>query len=453
MNYIDQVNVGGTSYTAGLPNVYINEKGNLNIETSATIGNTPANKGKINIEATSDIQFKPGDDVIFYSHHRAEDKRDEVAVKVTDGDDVPVKLQVNAAELLLTTKDKPANNNPDVLDISINSNTNTRGYLKVRAQAIDLRCEKHGGVALQPKGYDGEGHMNKIKFEHGGGDGLEFGTFNTEKTSLFTDEYRFNKDGVWKMATRETIPSGKTIRDEGAVPVGKQATAALKYVKQDDDFYDIIDSTDAQCTTENIIKTANAFNYGKSRHTKITNKGNIEIATEDTYIVVIESEPESPAVATEISTISTEIAGLTVAEGDVFNAGDFDSDALPVENTVYTNGTQFFSFTKQAAPSINIESGNALKLSGILNFGSNFNFGETDEGIEFQYKLTKKNAEKDCGVLKVVGVNNHASNNLTVDGVTIAPGQTGTIAQCSVLDIIKLVNYMKTNNQGPWSQL
>ena len=55
MNYIDQVNVGGTSYTAGLPNVYINEKGNLNIETSATIGNTPANKGKINIEATSDI--------------------------------------------------------------------------------------------------------------------------------------------------------------------------------------------------------------------------------------------------------------------------------------------------------------------------------------------------------------------------------------------------------------
>jgi len=23
-----------------------------------------------------------------------------------------------------------------------------RGYLKVRAQAIDLRCEKHGGIAL-----------------------------------------------------------------------------------------------------------------------------------------------------------------------------------------------------------------------------------------------------------------------------------------------------------------
>jgi hypothetical protein len=51
----------------------------------------------------------------------------------------------------------------------------------------------------------------------------------------------------------------------------------------------------------------------------------------------------------------------------------------------------------------------------------------------------------------VIGVNNHASNNLTVEGVTIAPGESNTITQCSILDIIKLVNYMKTNNQGPWA--
>lgn len=92
-----------------------------------------------------------------------------------------------------------------------------------------------------------------------------------------------------------------------------------------------------------------------------------------------------------------------------------------------------------------------MKLGGILDFGSSFNFGETDNGIEVQYKLTKKNATKDCGVLKVVGVNNHATNSLTVEGVTIAPGQTDVIAQCSILDIIKLVNYMKTNNEGPWA--
>ena len=90
MNYIDQVNVGGTAYAAGLPNIYINSKGNFNIETSAEIGNT--SKGKINIESIND--------------------------------------------------------KPDVLDVTINSNTGTRGYLKVRAQAIDLRCEKHGGIAL-----------------------------------------------------------------------------------------------------------------------------------------------------------------------------------------------------------------------------------------------------------------------------------------------------------------
>lgn len=289
--------------------------------------------------------------------------------------------------------------------------------------------------------------MNKIKFEHGGGDGLEFGTFNTEKTSLFTDEYRFNREGVWKMATRETTPSGKTIRDEGAVPVGKPNTADLKYVKQEDDFYDIIAQDDEQCTTKDIIKTAYAMNGGKDRHTKITNKGAIEIATNTTYSVVIESESVE---AVNINTISTEIAGLTsVAEGQIFNDGDFES--IPISQVIYTNGTQYFSFTEIPAPSIKIDSGAELKLGGILDFGSSFNFGETDGGIEVQYKLTKKNNTKDCGVIKVVGVNNHTSNNLTVEGVTIAPGQTGTIAQCSLLDVIKLVNYMKTNNEGPWA--
>ena len=192
------------------------------------------------------------------------------------------------------------------------------------------------------------------------------------------------------------------------------------------------------------------MNGGKDRHTKITNKGAIEIATNATYTIVIEEAPVEPAVATEVNTISTKIAGLdSVAAGDIFNDGDFI--ALPAASTVYTNGTQYFSFTEVAAPAIKIESGSELKLGGILDFGSSFNFGETDNGIEVQYKLTKKNATKDCGVLKVIGVNNHATNNLTVDGVTIAPGQTDVIAQCSLLDIIKLVNFMKNNNQGPWA--
>jgi hypothetical protein len=193
-------------------------KHNLTIATTAAdqyIKNGETKGGKINIEPISDLQIKSGDDIILCSHHR--ENPTEVSVKVHDGEDHPVKLQVNTADIVLTTKDKSLTKqkdengddtstalytDPNVLNVTVNSAKNTRGYLKVRAQAIDLRCEEHGGIALQPKGRDGDDNMNKIKFEHGGGDGLEFGTFNAEKTSIFTDEYRFNKSGVWKMATR-----------------------------------------------------------------------------------------------------------------------------------------------------------------------------------------------------------------------------------------------------------
>ena len=482
---VDAINNGAASGGAIDTNgvISVSSKGNVTVSSNKNVNVEPAWSNNVSGYSGNygDVAIKPGDDIQFCSHHREPKKRDKVVIKNLDGSDNPVKLEVHTGELTLSTKGKAATrkkNNTTGEDISnqalfdkagddkvmdvrivtgvtLDENTNNerdeRGYLKVRAQAIDLRCEKHGGIALQPKGYDGVGNMNKIKFEHGGGDGLEFGTFNTDKTSIFTNEYRFNREGIWKMATRETEASGKTILDEreGGLQ-GLPATAALQYVKQADDFYDIISNDDEQCTTKDIIKTAFAMNGGKDRHTKITNKGAIEIATNPTYTITIEEAPVEPATATAISTISTKIASLdSVAAGDVFNEGDFT--ALPVAATVYTNGTQYFSFTEVAAPSIKIESGAELKLGGILDFGSSFNFGETDNGVEFQYKLTKKNAEKDCGIVKVVGVNNHATNNLTVEGVTIAPGQTATIAQCSMLDIIKLVNYMKTNNQGPWA--
>lgn len=482
---VDAINNGAASGGAIDTNgvISVSSKGNVTVSSNKNVNVEPAWSNNVSGYSGNygDVAIKPGDDIQFCSHHREPKKRDKVVIKNLDGSDNPVKLEVHTGELTLSTKGKAATrkkNNTTGEDISnqalfdktgddkvmdvrivtgvtLDENTNNerdeRGYLKVRAQAIDLRCEKHGGIALQPKGYDGVGNMNKIKFEHGGGDGLEFGTFNTDKTSIFTNEYRFNREGVWKMATRETQASGKTILDEreGGLQ-GLPATAALQYVKQADDFYDIISNDDEQCTTKDIIKTAFAMNGGKDRHTKITNKGAIEIATNPTYTITIEEAPVEPATATEISTISTKIASLdSVAAGDVFNEGDFTT--LPVAATVYTNGTQYFSFTEVAAPSIKIESGAELKLGGILDFGSSFNFGETDNGIEFQYKLTKKDAEKDCGIVKVVGVNNHATNDLTVEGVTIAPGQTATIAQCSMLDIIKLVNYMKTNNQGPWA--
>ena len=268
VNNIPSGGGGGGSDTSSY--MYVNDKGNLSIET--TINNTPANKkGKINIESRDDIQIKPGDDFIVTSSHRDVSNRDEVSMKIHDGNDHPIKLQLNAANIVLTTKDKeltktkssetgedtstPAYDDPEVMNVTVNSDKNTRGYLKVRAQAIDLRSETHGGIALQPKGFDSDDNMNKIKFEHGGGDGLEFGTFNTEKSSLFTGEYRFNKNGEIYLATRQTEPSGKT-DDTGIfdnTPSGKTATNAYKYVKQADDFYDVIDSNDPHCTWGDIV--------------------------------------------------------------------------------------------------------------------------------------------------------------------------------------------------------
>lgn len=216
-------------------NTTLTSENNINIEPRESVEST---KG-------GNISFKPGDDIEFCSHHRLAANQDEVSMKVINGDDKPVKLQLNAASMTLTTKDKTGNDS-NVFDINVNSGKNTKGYLKVRAQAIDLRCEDHGGIAIQPKGTDGQGHMNKIKFEHGGGDGLEFGTFNTEHTSLFTGDYRFNKDGVIRLATRTTVASDKVdVTDP---------TTAYKYVKAADDFYDNIDANDPTCTWEDIVK-------------------------------------------------------------------------------------------------------------------------------------------------------------------------------------------------------
>ena len=216
---------------------------NINIEPRESVGET---KG-------GNISFKPGDDIEFCSHHRVTNSQDEVTMKVIDGDDNPVKLQLNAASMVLTTKDKTGDD-AAVMDITVNSAKNTRGYLKLRAKAIDLRSESNGGIALQPKGYDGNPtpHMNKIKFEHGGGDGLEFGTFNTEKSSLFTDEYRFKKSGVIKLSTRTPVARATDGTDNKYD--ANDATTHYTYTKQEDDFYDVIDANDPTCTWEDIVK-------------------------------------------------------------------------------------------------------------------------------------------------------------------------------------------------------
>lgn len=234
------------------PNVIQLTKKKKGVNTTIVSGNNINIEPRESVDTTKggNISFKPGDDIEFCSHHRVASSQDEVSMKIIDGDDNPVKLQLNAASMVLTTKDKTGDD-AAVMDITVNSAKNTRGYLKVRAQAIDLRCEANGGIALQPKGSDGNDHENKIKFEHNGGDGKEFGTFNTEKTSIFTDEYRFNKDGNIYAVTRGELETTYKIPNDPTSGVKK-----IDYPTQADDFKDILDNT-KKCTWEELVIAVN----------------------------------------------------------------------------------------------------------------------------------------------------------------------------------------------------
>lgn len=446
----------------------VSAKGNVTMSSSKNINVEPAwNNNESGYEGNyGDIALKPGDDIQFCSHHREPKKRDKIVVKNIDGSDNPVKLQMVAGEIELAVgtksnpkistrkKDKTTGEDIDnqplfksgdakVLDVKILSGNvldegtenerDERGYLKVRAQAIDLRCEKHGGIALQPKGYDSDGNMNKIKFEHGGGDGLEFGTFNTEKTSIFTNEYRFKKDGIWKMATRETESSGKAIIDEkeggllelpatgaykykknNAVNNAAKAAADLKTYEAADDFYDFIDEEDEQTTTKDIIKTSAALN-NDFIETSLSSKKNLKISAISTYKIV---EYEGEAAGTEqIFEISDKTKSYTKEELKLILSGSYklsdyidtkqpfkiaedegiyrlSGDITPkiaVEaeeevdidakygDVVVTSGDTI----KMEAPEIRLNAINADKTGGIVNFGA------TQDVIFINSKLTK----------------------------------------------------------------
>lgn len=542
---VDAINAGGgsgsgsTIDTSGV--ISVSSKGNVTLGSNKNVNIEPAWDNNVANYAGNygDIAFKPGDDVQFCSHHREPKKRDKVVVKALDGSDNPVKLEVGCGEIAISTKGKAATlkknkttgadvandymfkpSETSVMDVKIlTGNTldsgtaderDERGYLKVRAQAIDLRCEKHGGVALQPKGYDGDGNMNKIKFEHGGGDGLEFGTFNTEKTSLFTDEYRFNKDGVWKMATRQTTPNSKTVYDDNT-PVGKTSTAALQYVKQADDFYDIIDNDDETATTNAIIKTAHALNDGKNRHAKYTEKttssGNLKKTMEIETVVTITYEPaasgtpkltvpEAIADPNKIYTISDfkDAIKTVVVENVAQKYGVAGEDGITLSaGDVVTVAGSNYTIVENFSPSIEITSGAELSLKGkeklslgggTVEFGSDIvDLGEMEDGLYAQYKLTKKNNSKACDVLKVKVINNQSSPlsfdsdaaNFAVDSFypgsdanhpasVSVPGKVETpaddteanqhikvVAQCKLIDVIKFVAWAKNNNFGPWA--
>jgi hypothetical protein len=274
--------------------------------------------------------------------------------------------------------------------------------------------------------------MNKIKFEHGGGDGLEFGTFNAEKTSIFTNEYRFKKDGVWKMSVRETENSGKTIVDEreGGLQ-GLPATGALKYKKNNaanntaksnadlktyeaaDDFYDFIDTEDAQTTTKDIINTSAALN-NEFIETSLSSKKNLKISASSNYKII----------AFEGTLAGTELT-FTVDKTGIYTKDDLKlilSGAVKLSDYIDTKlpfliegETGAFRLSGNITPKISIEaeeevdldakygdvvltSGDTIKMEAPeirLNAmkedksGGAVNFGVTQDVIFLTNKLTK----------------------------------------------------------------
>lgn len=270
-----------TSVTEAIPSAisqiyYDNAKNDLKIVTDDE-DVTSQNNGNIAIESANSVIIKPTNDLTLTSSNRSEDYQNEVSLKVVDKNEKPVKLQVNASEVVLNTKDK-AGINSKTLNLSVNSDKGVYGDLKINAQSIDVSSKSAGDISIQPKGYNVEGAENKVRFQHGGGNGLEFLTMNNHFTSIFTDEYRFKEDGVVCMSTRETVTSDKYDHND--------ETTAYKYVEQEDGLYDIIKAPTA--TWGQIIKTAYTLG-GNYCNTRVADIDDYEVYHASTGDIIVET--------------------------------------------------------------------------------------------------------------------------------------------------------------------
>ena len=473
---VDASNNGGNGGGSGNsdPHIVFDErsesnptgKSNLTIETTANDQYQDGNKtkgGKINIEPISDLQIKPGDDISLCSHHREDPT--EVSVKVLDGNDNPVKLQLNAANIVLTTKDKnktktkDANgddtntalyDDPTVMNITVNSAKNTKGYLKVRAQAIDLRCEDHGGIALQPKGDDGEGHENKIKFEHNGGDGKEFGTFNTQKTSIFTDQYRFNKSGIVYPVTRGALETTYKIDGDPTSGVKK-----IDYPTQADDFKDILDNN-KYCTWEDIVAAGQGCSVNDKGLTIKNNKNttNVGPIAEANFGNVL---------------LYTQFYAKPLAKGANTDALDDSIDAIQnPENVPNAKQTAQVATTLQLPSDTDIEADAAAILANfpvntseiytakeiIEKFYTYANAQYVQEQLKLAYeqgKYIKFSSRGASVIFQPIYKELELSSGFINYPVNYAQAKQDGDIRVKVSDIAKLVTWMKTNNQGPWA--
>lgn len=191
-----------------------------NIEISSPDG------GKINIESSDNIAFKPMGKMQFDTNHQVDStgdpKTDEFEVAVINDKKTKVQgLKLNTAGLKFVTDGADTSNgwDPSIFKMLFKKTTGaTDTYAKVNMHgaSFDFRARSTGkgtggGIAVQIAGIDSDYHCNKFKIEtdqiadvdaaqseeiHNGegGKGIEIGTINPLFTSLYTSTYRFRGD-------------------------------------------------------------------------------------------------------------------------------------------------------------------------------------------------------------------------------------------------------------------
>lgn len=273
---------------------------------------------------------------------------------------------------------------------------------------------------------------------------------------------------------KETVEAGKQgIVVEGNVPELTQDNADVNKWYADGSSYSRViasESPNINIETDSAIKLS-AMNACVWDDVSITEDNFAQYASEMAEGLKKDTEP-----ATEY--VNGKIYGITNDDRkkSAISMATFDSNLRYVRcrQISESGGISIKSDAKVkiAAPK--------LTLEGVTGFGSTMTFGETDEGIKMQYKTTKKGNFKQCDMIQVE-VYNNGTDDISFDvntsevilkngnristptnaslipepvlnnGVIEVPKQSSVIvAQASMLDIIKLVNYFKNNQQGPW---
>lgn len=396
--------------------IQLNEKGNLAVESLSK---------HVNIEAKQAIQLKPTTNLIFDTSRRKEAQQQQGK----DG---------NEGILEIKWDDSTSENDIDKYS-----------PFKIHSRAIDLRCFNHGGIALQPCGVDGAGKENKIKFESSrlvsanttipsgldrnsanyseyytteGGKGVEFATFNNEHTSIFSKDYRFNKDGKVFAVVRGNVVADGSKRDYPTqpddfkdIPVDNDGFSAVY-----DSGWKVNTSLDTHgdylisSTWNSIVKTGHALNDQPWTDCNISGKGNLQITAAD-----------------EIQWVSAPTPAQEVPDDHQLKAGKDEPKRKYVGNGVYKKKSDGSYWTCELIENgehhLNLEADSTIKLeSGFndielvagdkvqatapniqLEATNTVDFSTTPTVSFMHRKVTKEGGFESCdAVLKITSLNN-----------------------------------------------